>query len=466
MNVAALRVESGVWDTKTRAQMLLARLHAKICSSDQHSLISRVVRMSMAALTAEEYTAPAVKWAFSNHVHKQSWAQQVLAGADDLGMPKESVRNMAPGSLLDIQEERWVDGARIWEDVLDVEVYEPSWAHEVRLVFKERPADGEYVEGVNCWSVYAGDVREGMALLGKWLGPVRLAMHAAIRRLANRKRQKLVREFTMKLIAEDSHLKGWASMLGHFSFMPAYWNVFDVVAARAMLRTRLDVACNEGALRSNIPVVVKQFDGQRLTILKIADRTLRACYLCGEINGQPGVFESESLYHMLLECPHESMVRCRVSFKQKVLQLSRSEEAVQQSPQVLAFDQSELWAVMMLGTSWESFPVQPPMLAPLQRPWTQQQVTPAEKAAAEQIRARVTVHDRDGIIRAVTWLQPLLDKWMEKLRGYHKIGETAVMPGAKLAALVTRHMKIVFAQHRKVLEYDYDYSIRARDPLV
>ena len=66
----------------------------------------------------------------------------------------------------------------------------------------------------------------------------------------------------------------------------------------------------------------------------------------------------------------------------------------------------------------------------------------------------------------MTWMQPLLDKWTERLRGYHKIGETAAMPGAKLAALVTRHMKIVFAQHRKVLEYDYDYSIRARDPLV
>ena len=85
---------------------------------------------------------------------------------------------------------------------------------------------------------------------------------------------------------------------------------------------------------------------------------------------------------------------------------------------------------------------------------------------AEQIRARVTVHDRDGIIRAVTWMQPLLDKWTERLRGYHKIGETAAMPGAKLAALVTRHMRTVFAEHRRVLEDDYDYSVRARDPLV
>ena len=93
-------------------------------------------------------------------------------------------------------------------------------------------------------------------------------------------------------------------MLGHFSFMPAYWNVFDVPAARAMLRARMDVACNEGApLRSNMPVVVKQLDGQRRTIARIADRSLRACYLCGEINGQPGMFESESLCHMLLECP-------------------------------------------------------------------------------------------------------------------------------------------------------------------
>ena len=119
---------------------------------------------------------------------------------------------------------------------------------------------------------------------------------------------------------------------------------------------------------------------------------------------------------------------------------------------------------MMLGTSWVSFPVQAPMPAPLQRPWVLHNVAAAEDAIAKEIRARVTVHDRDGIIRAVTWLQPLLDKWTEKLRGYHKIGETAVMPGAKLAALVAKHMRTVFTEHRKALEDDIDYSTRARDP--
>ena len=172
-------------------------------------------------------------------------------------------------------------------------------------------------------------------------------------------------------------------MSGHFSFMPAYWNVFDVSAARAMLRMRLDVACNEGALRSNLPISLKQLGGQHHAIKsivrnKIADRALRACYLCGEINGQPGVFESESLYHMLVECPHPSMALCRGRLKHDVFELSRSEEAVLQSPQALAFDQSEIWAVMMLCTSSVSFTVQPQMADPLHRPWTQLEVKPTE----------------------------------------------------------------------------------------
>ena len=118
--------------------------------------------------------------------------------------------------------------------------------------------------------------------------------------------------------------------------MPAYWNLFDVSAARAMLRVRLDVACNEGALRSNTPITVKQPGGQHQAIVrdKIADRALRACYLCGEINGQPGVFKSESLYHMLVECPHPSMTLCRGRLKHDVFELSRSDEAVLQSPQL------------------------------------------------------------------------------------------------------------------------------------
>ena len=107
---------------------------------------------------------------------------------------------------------------------------------------------------------------------------------------------------------------------------------------------------------------MKQLDGQNHVIGRrkgrVYDRARRACYLCDENNGQPGVFESESLYHMLMECPHQSMVVCRDLLRQRVIELSMSEEAMLQSPERLAFDQSEMWAVMMLCTSSASFPVQ------------------------------------------------------------------------------------------------------------
>ena len=44
------------------------------------------------------------------------------------------------------------------------------------------------------------------------------------------------------------------------------------------------------------------------------------------------------------------------------------------------------------------------------------------------------------------------------------IGETAIMPGAKLADLVAKHMRTVFIEHKKALENDVNYSTRVRDP--
>ena len=133
----------------------------------------------------------------------------------------------------------------------------------------------------------------------------------------------------------------------------------------------------------------------------------------------------------------------------------------------MPYENLETWAVIMLCTSSVSFPVQPQVADPLHRPWAQHEVTPAEKAVAEGIRTGVTTDmTADGIIRALAWLQPLLEKWMDKLRGYHKIGKTADMPGAKLADLVTKHMRTVFTEHRKALKNAVNYSVRARDPSV
>ena len=69
----------------------------------------------------------------------------------------------------------------------------------------------------------------------------------------------------------------------------------------------------------------KQFDGSVvLRILGVKDRTLRACYLCKPIMGQPGVFHSESLYHMLVSCPHENMFELRSRLIDDVKNLCQS----------------------------------------------------------------------------------------------------------------------------------------------
>jgi hypothetical protein len=68
----------------------------------------------------------------------------------------------------------------------------------------------------------------------------------------------------------------------------------------------------------------KQLDRSMvLRIGSVKDRTLRACYLCEEILGQPGVFESESLYHMFIVCPHSSMRDLRARLEDDVKNLCR-----------------------------------------------------------------------------------------------------------------------------------------------
>ena len=111
----------------------------------------------------------------------------------------------------------------------------------------------------------------------------------------------------------------------------------------------LDVAWNEGSLRRR-PIASKQPDRRVVPrIGRVDDKTLRACYLCEAIYGQPCVFESESLYHMLMVCPHESMSSARKSLKTDVENLCQL-EAGPLFPTPPEFGDSEIWAVMMLCT--------------------------------------------------------------------------------------------------------------------
>ena len=148
-----LRIESGIWDTRTRADMLVMRFFTKLCSSDHDSLIWRVVRMSMRNMSAEVRERPIKKWAAVNYVHRQSWAQQVLAAAERLDIPMEDVRNMTRGMLLVLQEGRSVEGCLVWEEVASPVDFVPTWVHAVRLQIRGLLESHTYVVDVDFWLV-------------------------------------------------------------------------------------------------------------------------------------------------------------------------------------------------------------------------------------------------------------------------------------------------------------------------
>ena len=130
---------------------------------------------------------------------------------------------MQPGLLLIIQEQRQDErGAEVWMTVPSPMTYVPMWEHgvmNIRLALREAPTT-DYVEGEDAWTVLSSDITNQEKLLGQLSKPLRLAYHAAIRKAANRRRKTLVREVALEMVEKDSHMQGWASMCGFFSFMP------------------------------------------------------------------------------------------------------------------------------------------------------------------------------------------------------------------------------------------------------
>ena len=63
------------------------------------------------------------------------------------------------------------------------------------------------------------------------------------------------------------------------------------------------------------------------------------------------------MYHMLIECPRDEALKgWRRDLKNAVVDLSKLEETKLQAKSFHAFHESELWVVMMLCMSTDSFP--------------------------------------------------------------------------------------------------------------
>ena len=157
----------------------------------------------------------------------------------------------------------------------------------------------------------------------------------------------------------------------------------------------------------------------------------------------------ESLHHMLIMCPNVKMEALRVKLKADLLLLCATEDGLRERP-LPGLSQSVMWSLMMLCTTSESFPIQ------VRRS--------ARRRGAEGTRDELPVFDRGDVVAAVNWLSPLVGEWMDRLRHYHRAGDTAALPGAKVVALICAHIHRVFTVRRKVLRDSVEYCCRSRDP--
>ena len=194
-----------------------------------------------------------------------------------------------------------------------------------------------------------------------------------------------------------------------------------------------------------------EIQGRRID--RIDERNRRACYLCEAVQGQHGIFMVESLHHMLITCPNVGMEALRVKLKADLGMLGATEDGLRDHP-MPEMSQSVMWAIMLLRTTSESLPVHLRQSARLR-----------EAMSATGRRDEPPVIDRGGVQEAVRWLSPLVSEWMDRLREYHNVGDTAAMPGAKVVAMVCAHMRRVFTEHRKALKNNIEYCLRSRDSM-
>ena len=161
---------------------------------------------------------------------------------------------------------------------------------------------------------------------------------------------------------------------------------------------------------------------------------------------------------MLMECPNPVLQEWRRDLKKAVVDLSNLETTLAQSENPPPFNESEMWAVMLLCMSTESFPAQQGQMPRLNRPFELLPTSEESMNLAKEIRFGKPVYDKRAISTAVKWMEPLTSAWMSVTRNYRGVGVAEAMAGAKLTDIVCKHMRKLFTVHRRLLKGNLEYQ--------
>jgi len=475
VNTDAIQIEAGVWDQRTRVDMLLLRFWCKIAVSDLDSLPYRAVCLSIREWS--EWRSPSGQVVMFNRdptrinartdqLHYQPWGQQLAAAATRFGLHVPQVLAMKISAVVQLQT--CTAGAAGW---VDVDMDNAGDVAAATAVFGPTTRMQLLASNNGRTVKYFPFCENGAARLNTvatyWTEPLRDACFAALKARGNTTRQALVQEFCAKQIQEDKSLRRWATFTG-YSGLHAYWYATDLVAARRLLRLRLDVGPNEDNIRrmphsmpkptgasATIRVIRAQGPNSkrrhktsthatgstaRVVMPRLA-RNERVCYCCEQPPGEP-----ETLEHMLLRCTNPALVAARAATRASLVRLAASEAAraladeANTPPPDFANDTALLFALLQcngLGT--------PPRLQPM--------------------HAGVEVFDKAVATQTIRWTGLLTRDWVSKTNEPRTTDEELDnAPGGVLVAEMTAHALEVFRLHRRAVRNNDAYRRRDHDP--
>ena len=500
VNSFAIRCDFGIWDSRSRIDMLSLRFWAKIIACPPASTHFRALCLSFMSLSADAKANPESACADKGKTHRQPWAQHILAAAHRLQIDQSTIQQLT-NPLIEIhycnQTGEWralrapdLSAAGPAEAFLArFDAQQPGRRYRIAVAEPGRvgiSVDG-YSVGINCWPL---PPQTAFANLTLWSDALRNATFTALRDRGNCARQLKVGERLRAEAAlvevdpdgnqrQTSGLRRFA-LLKSASFIEPYLHL-PMALARRILQARADAAPNEGSVRRRpfkfqIPAQRAQGQVQSGHTLKLLPRLLefeRACYLCPCIDGAPGVYWPETIEHMLLICPFYSKIR-------KSLVLSLSEFAADQATMSVTgsvdtpdfTSTTTLFAALFLCTNFPDQPLLhqhriPPPPSAHDGVHTRSASainTQHQHAHADARRRGPQIEiDVDVARLAAAWISSLLQDWAVKHRDCRSPDPTEA-PGSRLAELIAKYHQQVISLRRVALQNNLDFIKRSRDP--
>jgi len=485
----ALKIESGTWSQVARIRMLQLRFFAKITKIDIGSTHFRALCLSRQGSEPSRKSGKSCIWNwFDKAIRSASLFVadgSVLPNTADFGAVSSALRPCVALAQLEYFDTSPAHFS--WLPVTPDNLHAIGVA-SLRWVSTSTQAFGmDYTLGRQMFSWQLPPGTSAAEACRTWTPQLQDAVFASLRRRGNKFRHdnSLPKTFAY-WSTPDSAFRDLAA-IKPASYLEPYWYAPDPRAGRRFLRARVGAWGDEYGFR-RAPHSLPRVHEETLALLKQQQvppnlfehgRLLpriqpecRACYLC-----PCDIWLPESMAHLLLDCPHASMVKLRAEVKCSLSTLFARAASIHDSPQPLPDleDPVALYSILMLCTAIGSLDHVPAananphyhlnVLVPI---GVQTRATLARNRALLDLAERRRNHrfalSAARMRHAVEWVAFFTQRWSRAI-AMENTQDPSSKIGESLVSLVCDHSQRLYSARRMALRSSVGFAIRDRDPV-